>query len=150
MTTANDVPAEKLILKLVEILKKNESITPPDWAEYVKTGVNREKPPVDTDWWYTRTAAVLRKIYMNSPIGVKHVSQMFGGAIDRGSKPNRAWSGSRAIIRHTMQQLETAGLIKVVEGKGRVLLPAGQKLVDNAAHEARKDLVNDIPELSKY
>ncbi len=150
MTTAYDVPSDKLIAKLVEILKKEEKVSPPDWAAFVKTGIHREKPPVEIDWWYTRTAAVLRKIYMNSPVGVKRVSQMFGGSVDRGSKPYKAWSGSRAIIRHTMKQLENAGLVKNVEGKGRVILPAGQKLVDNAAHEARKELIDSIPELAKY
>jgi len=150
MTTAYDIPADKLIAKLVEILKKDQNITPPPWSIFVKTGIHREKPPVQSDWLYTRTAAVLRKIYINSPAGVKRISQMFGGSVDRGSKPYTSWSGSRAIIRHTMKQLENAGLIKTVEGKGRVILPAGQRLVDNAAHEVRKELVDEIPELSKY
>ena len=150
MTTAYDVPSDKLIAKLVEILKENQSIIPPEWASFVKTGISREKSPVQTDWWYTRTAAVLRKIYMNSPVGVKHVSQMFGGAVDKGAKPYKAWSGSKAIIRHTMKQLENAGLIKTVEGKGRIIQPAGQKLVDNAAHEVHKEIVDEIPELAKY
>ena len=150
MTTVYDVPADKLIFKLVEILKNDQNITPPDWSKVVKTGIHREKPPVDSDWWYVRTAAVLRKVYMKSPIGVKQISQMFGGSVDRGSKPSKSWSGSRAIIRHTMHQLESAGFIKTVEGKGRQILPAGQKLVDNAAHEVRKEIINETPELAKY
>ena len=71
MTTAYDVPADKLISKLVEILKNEQKISPPPWSAFVKTGIHREKPPVKIDWWYTRTAAVLRKIYMKSPVGVK-------------------------------------------------------------------------------
>ena len=150
MTTVYDVPPDRLIAKLVDTLKADPNFTPPDWAKFVKTGIHREKPPVDNEWWYTRTAAVLRKIYMNSPVGVKHVSQMFGGSVDRGSKPNRAWSGSRAIIRHTMKQLEKAGYVKTVEGKGRVIQPAGQRLLDNVAHEVLKDLVDEIPQIAKY
>jgi small subunit ribosomal protein S19e len=150
MTTAYDIPADKLIAKLVDILKNDDNISPPEWASFVKTGIHREKPPVELDWWYTRTAAVLRKIYLNSPVGVKHVSQMFGGAVDKGAKPYKAWSGSKAIIRHTMKQLENAGLIKTVEGKGRIIQPAGQRLVDNAAHEVRKEIIDEIPELAKY
>ncbi len=150
MTTAYDVPAEKLIEKLVEKLKQDPSFTPPDWAQFVKTGIHREKPPVDKEWWYKRTAAVLRKIYMHSPVGVRHISQMFGGSVDKGSKPNTSWSGSRAIIRHTMHQLEKAGFIKNIEGKGRVIQPAGQKLLDNLAHEIHKELVDEIPSLTKY
>ena len=150
MTTVYDVPAEKLISKLVEILKKDEKFNPPEWSEFVKTGIHREKPPIDNDWWYIRTAAVLRKVYMNSPVGVRHVSQMFGGSVDRGSKRDRAWSGSRAIIRHTMQQLEKAGFIKTVEGKGRIIQAPGQKLLDNLAHEIHKEIVGEIPGLEKY
>jgi small subunit ribosomal protein S19e len=150
MTTAYDVPADKLIAKLVELLKNNENITPPPWGGYVKTGISREKSPVQPDWWYIRTAAVLRKVYINSPVGVKHISQMFGGAVDKGVKPYKAWSGSKAIIRHTMKQLEAAGLIKTIEGKGRIIQPAGQKLVDNAAHEVRKEIIDEYPELAKY
>jgi small subunit ribosomal protein S19e len=150
MTTAYDIPADKLIEKLAETLKNDPTFTPPDWAKFVKTGITREKPPVNHDWWYTRTAAVLRKIYINSPVGVKHVSQMFGGAIDRGSKPSHAWSGSRAIVRHTMKQLESAGFIKTVEGKGRLIEPAGQKLLDKIAREIHKDLVDENPKLAKY
>lgn len=150
MTTVYDVPADRLISKLAEQLAKDPKFTPPEWSDYVKTGIHREKPPVDPNWWYVRTAAVLRKIYMNSPVGVKIVSQMFGGSVDKGSKPYTAWSGSRAIIRHTMKQLESAGFIKIVEGKGRIIQPAGQSLVDNAAHEVRKDIIDEIPELAKY
>lgn len=150
MTTAYDVPANKLISKLAETLKNDPNFTPPDWSKFVKTGIHREKPPVENDWWYIRTAAVLRKIYMNSPVGVKHVSQMFGGAVDRGSKPYKSWGGSRAIIRYTMKQLETAGLVKTVEGKGRAIQPAGQKLLDNIAHEVHKEIIEEIPELAKY
>ncbi len=150
MTTAYDIPADKLIEKLVELLKKDPNFTPPDWSKFVKTGIHREKPPIETDWWYRRTSAVLRKIYMHSPIGVEHVSQMFGGAVDRGSKPYTSWSGSGAIIRHAMKQLENAGLIKTVEGKGRRIEPAGKKLVDNAAHEVKKEIIDELPELAKY
>jgi small subunit ribosomal protein S19e len=150
MTTVYDVPADKLIAKVVNLLKSEGKITPPEWSSFVKTGIHREKPPVDTDWWYTRTAAVLRKIYIKSPVGVKRVSQMFGGAVNRGMKPSRAWSGSKAIIRHTMKQLEDAGFIKTVEGKGRIIQPAGQKLLDNAAHEVRQEIVDELPEISKY
>lgn len=150
MTTAYDVPAENLITKLADKLKQDPKFKPPDWSQYVKTGIHREKPPVNDDWWYLRTAAVLRKIYIHSPVGVKHVSQMFGGSINKGSKPNQSWSGSRSIIRYTMKQLESAGFIKTVEGKGRVIQPVGQKLLDGIAHEIHKDLVDEIPSLAKY
>ena len=39
------------------------------------------------------------------------------------------------VIRTCLQQLEKAGLIQSVEKKGRIITPAGQKLVDKTAVE---------------
>ena len=50
MVTVYDVPAEKLILKVAEKLKQNSAIVPPEWAEFVKTGVHTEKAPSQEDW----------------------------------------------------------------------------------------------------
>jgi len=150
MTTVYDVPADKLIDKVAVKLKENNNITPPDWAEYVKTGVHKEKAPIQPDWWYTRVAAVLRKVYVNTPIGIKHLSAMFGGAVDRGSKRSHSQTGSRSIIRHSLQQLEAAGYIETVKGKGRAISPSGQKFMDNIAHEVLQDIIMDNPELGKY
>jgi small subunit ribosomal protein S19e len=150
MTTAFDVPADKLIDRLTAAMKRNDSISPPEWADMVKTGIHREKSPADPDWWYTRVAAVLRKVYMNGPIGTAQLAAMFGGPVDRGSKPYHAWSGSRAIIRLSLKQLETAGLIMREGHKGRRISPAGQRLLDNESHEIFKELVKTRPELEKY
>ena len=75
---------------------------------------------------------------------------MFGGSIDRGSKPNAARKGSRSIARKAFIQLEQAGLLKTSEGKGRELTPMGQKLLDASAHEILLDIVKDNPEMGKY
>ncbi len=150
MTTAFDVPADKLIDKLTTVLKSNDSISPPEWAAIVKTGIHREKSPTDPDWWYKRVAAILRKVYINGPIGTAQLSAMFGGPVDRGSKPYHAWSGSRSIVRHSLKQLETAGLVVKDGHKGRTVTPAGQRLLDNKSHEIFKELVKERPELEKY
>lgn len=150
MTTAYDVPADILIDKLAIALKANNSISPPEWAEIVKTGIHREKSPADPEWWYKRVAAVLRKVYLNGPIGSAQLSAMFGGPVDRGSKPYHAWSGSKSIIRLSLMQLEDAGLIIKDGNKGRKISPGGQRLLDNQSHEIFKDLVKERPELDKY
>jgi len=150
MTTAFDVPADKLIDRVAEELKKNKSISPPEWADIVKTGVHREKAPTEPDWWYTRVAAVLRKVYIKGPIGSSQLSALFGGPVDRGSKPYHSWSGSKAIIRHSLQQLDAAGLIKKDKNKGKRISPEGQRLLDNQSHEIFKEMVKERPELQKY
>ena len=150
MATAFDVPADKLIPRLAEELKKIETIVPPDWAGVVKTGRHREKSPVESDWWHTRSAAMLRKIYINGPIGTTRLAAKYGGKADRGSKPNKAVRGSRAISRATVQQLEKSQLIQKQKDGGRVVTAKGRKLVDNISTLILKDMAARNPELTKY
>jgi small subunit ribosomal protein S19e len=150
MATAFDVPAEKLIPKLAEELKKVETIAPPEWAAFVKTGRHREKSPVSNDWWHVRTAAVLRKIYVEGPVGTTHLASMFGGKADRGSKPNRAVRGSRSISRMTVQQLEKSQLVQKQKDGGRVVTAKARKMIDRMSTQILKEMAAQNPELTKY
>ena len=150
MTTAYDVPADRLISSLAEELKKKDTIEPPEWADLVKTGIHREKSPNDPDWWYIRVAAVLRKVYTNGPIGTEQLSAHFGGPVDRGSKPYHAWTGSRSIIRLSLQQLEASGLVAADKNKGRKVSAQGQSLLDNTSHAIFQEMVKENPNLAKY
>lgn len=135
MVTVYDVPPEKLILKTAAQLKQIDTIKVPDWAEFVKTGRHTEKAPAQPDWWFTRSASVLRKVYLKGPIGTSRLSAEYGGFADRGSKPNRAVKGSRAIARRCLIQLEQSGLIAKDKKNGRVITPKGQALLDKMAKE---------------
>ncbi|MDD4307953.1 MAG: 30S ribosomal protein S19e [Thermoplasmata archaeon] len=150
MTTAYDVPAEKLIASIAEELKKKEDIQPPEWSGFVKTGIHREKSPGEADWWYTRVAAILRKVYINGPIGTEKLAAHFGGSVDKGSKPSHAWTGSRSIVRLSLQQLEKAGLVATQKTRGRVVSPKGQKMLDNASYAIFKEQAKDNPKLAMY
>lgn len=149
MTTAYDVPAMELIAKVAGILRENDKIVPPEWAENVKTGVHKELPPIEKDWWYTRCAAVLRKIYADGPIGIERLRSVYGGKRDRGSMPYKRAKGSGSIARKAVQQLEAAGFLQKVKD-GRAVSPQGRSMLDNAAHEVKQDLLEQIPELAKY
>jgi small subunit ribosomal protein S19e len=133
MTTAFDIPPDALIKRLGEELKKKSEITPPVWAPFVKTGVHKELPPEDPDWWYVRAGAVLRRIYRDGPVGVERLRSVYGGSKNRGSKPNKFRKGSGAILRKILQQLETAGLVEKSK-TGRYISPAGRAFVDEIAH----------------
>ena len=150
MTTVYDVPATQLIAAAAKDLAKVDAIEAPEWAPYVKTGIHREKPPVDDGWWTTRVAAVLRKVYVEGPIGTERLRQHFGGYRDRGSMPNKAVKGSGSIARKALQQLETAGLVQNIQSQGRVVTPQGRSLLDNAAHAVRQDLQKTVEALAKY
>lgn len=149
MTTAYDVPATNLIEKVALKLKENENVNTPEWAAHVKTGVHKELPPIDNDWWYTRCAAVLRTIYTEGPIGIERLRSVYGGKKDRGSNPYKKAKGSGSIARKAVQQLEKAGLVRTLKS-GRVVSPEGQSLLDNTANEVKNELIEEIPGLAKY
>ena len=156
MTTYHDVPADLLIGELSARLAEMEAISPPEWSSIVKTGTHGERPPSQDNWWFIRSAAILRKVGKLGPIGANHMAQHFGGPKDRGVKPNRAVAGSRNISRTIMQQLFNAGLIESkmnVAGNvnhGKVLTPEGQSLLDSVAHDVRDQAIERHPGLSNY
>lgn len=137
MVTVRDVDSQELLESLKEEMKKIKDIQPPEWSRYVKTGVSRERPPEQEDWWFIRTAAILRKIYMYGPIGTERLTKMYGGKKNRGHKPERFYPGGGSIIRKILQQLESAELVKKKK-KGRMISPKGQKLLDNTAYSLVK------------
>ncbi|MGC9071583.1 MAG: 30S ribosomal protein S19e [Acidilobus sp.] len=150
MVTAREVPADRLIARLSVKLKNFEQVKPPEWALYAKTGVFNERPPSDPDWWYTRAASLMRKLYLaEEPLGVGSLRTIYGGRKRNGTAPARFARGSGSIIRRMLQQLEQAGLVKVT-GRGRVLSPKGRSLVDQAAKEIAGELAKESPELGKY
>jgi len=150
MTTIYDIPAKELIDVIAKKLQHEKTMVIPEGASYYRTGVNKENPPEDKNWWYTRCASILRKIYTSNGIGIEHLRAEYGGKRDRGSKPYRARSGSGSIVRRAVQQLEQTGYVTKIRGKGRVLTPKGRSFLDNTSHEVMKDIQTYRPELKKY
>ena len=131
-----DVDSQELIIKAAEELKKVPEIKPPSWAPYVKTGMHKERPPIENDWWYKRTASVLRTVYRLGPVGVTKLRDKYGGKKNRGVKKEHFYKGSGNILRKSLQQLEKAGFVKFVEKgihKGRVVTPKGRSFLDKIA-----------------
>ena len=131
MATIYDKDANELIAKASEELKK--VIKAPEWAPFVKTGVHKERPPVEKDWFYKRAAAILRSVYIKGPIGTNKLRIKYGGRKNRGYAPEKFYRGSGNIIRKALQQLEEAGLIKKAEKgvhKGRMITPKGKSFLD--------------------
>ncbi len=140
MTIIYDVEPDALVKETAELLKEIKEISPPEWAQFIKTGVHKERPPVQDDWWYMRVASILRKVKILGPIGTSKLRTKYGGKKNRGHKPERFYKGSGSVIRHALQQLEKAGLIKYAEKglhKGRIITPAGEKILAEAAKKVR-------------
>ena len=151
MLTPNDVPAAALIKKLAKHLKENvDAVTPPVWASMAKTGTHVEKQPQDPDWWYVRSASLLRKIYVYGPIGIEKLRAVYGGRKSHGVKPAHAGKAGGSILRKALQQLQTAGYIETVKPRGRKLTREGRKLLQELTEELSRELVKESPELEKY
>ncbi|ESP87333.1 30S ribosomal protein S19e [Candidatus Halobonum tyrrellensis] len=150
MVTLYDVPADALIEAVAERLE--ERVDEPAWVEFTKTGSSRELPPQQDDFWYVRTASLLRKVADNGPIGVERLATEYGGS-KRGStrykvSPPEHAAGSRKIIRVALQQLEEEEFVETAKGEGRRVTAEGRAFLDEVAGEVLSDL--DRPELERY
>jgi small subunit ribosomal protein S19e len=151
MTTAYDVPADVLIDKLSDYMKESmREVQPPEWADYVKTGSHAERVPQNPDWWYVRTASILRKLYMNGPVGVSKLRKDYGGRKRRGVRPAHFAKAGGNIIRTILQQLEQVGLAQKDGIKGRNVSGKGRSLLDAMATQIKRDLDRERPELRNY
>ncbi len=132
-----DKDVNQVIEKAAQELEKVEEINPPEWAKFVKTGVSKDRAPVQKNWWYLRSASILRKLYLSKgPIGVSKLRVKYGGKKNRGHKPDKFYNGSGNIIRKVLQQLEKAGLIEKKEiksHKGRVITGKGKKFLNQVS-----------------
>lgn len=147
-----DVPTNEFILKLAEELKKVDAIKPLEWAQFCKTGVHKERPPVQRDWWYVRAASILRAIRVKGPIGTQKLRIKYGGRKNRGYRPEHFYKGSGSIIRKVLQQLEKAGLVKQDKKgvhKGRIVASGGDKLLNKVAIAMMKEMNIVIPKRPK-
>ncbi len=145
MTTVYDVPPHDLLTRLTEDLKEVEELTPPSWSKYVKTGVCKERPPVQEDWWHIRAASLLRRLYLDGPVGVERLRRYYGGKKNRGHKPEQFRKASGAIIRTILNQLENAGFVEK-SPKGRRLTPKGTSHLDRLAYEVKLALGLEVLE----
>ncbi|TFF96539.1 30S ribosomal protein S19e [Candidatus Thorarchaeota archaeon] len=150
MPTVYDIPANIMIRRLAQDLKSREEFAPPDWIPFVKTGVHNERAPDNPDFWWVRCASILRKVYMNGPIGTEKLRIAYGGRARRGTKRNKFQKGGGAIVRTALQQLEVAGFIKKQGNKGRVMTDIGRSYMDKVSSALKQELSEAIPELEKY
>jgi len=152
MATLYDAPAEELIEAVAEDLAERDVVAEPEWAQFAKTGVNRELPPEQEDFWARRAASVLRKVAMDGPVGVERLSTEYGGTTGGSTRyrvaPDRKSDGSKKIIRTVLQQLEEEDLVEQQGGAGRIVSPDGRSLLDSTAGDVIEEL--DRPELERY
>lgn len=131
MPSIYDVKPGELITKAAEQLKKDVKM--PQWAFFVKTSEGKQNPPEDPDWYYKRSASILRKVYMRGPIGTNKLRVLYGTKKNRGHAKEQYRKGSGKIIRSILQQLEKTGYIKKEKKgshAGRMVTSKGRSFLD--------------------
>ena len=129
------VTPEKLIEIIAEKLKEYPEISPPKGSEFWKTAFFKELAPADSEnFWYIRSASLLRKVNKYGPIGVNKLRKFYGGKNRKGKGLHHSARGSGKIIRVALQQLENAKLIEVKDKKGRVLSSEGTSLLERTSY----------------
>ena len=139
MPTPMDVSSELLIDHLSKFLKENiGDVAPPGWALTAKTGSHTERPPSNPDWWYTRCASLLRKLYIHGPLGIARLRVEYGGRLRHGTHIEHSRIAGGSAIREPLQQLQKAGFVSVEGKKGRKLTAEGVSLLNRMATEILK------------
>ncbi len=149
MVSAHDVPSSKLIPALAEQMKGVAGVEEPDWAHFVKTGSHAERPPTNADWWFTRAASLMRKLYLHGPVGLSDLERAYGGtkALKYNPKHHRDAGGSS--IRKILKQLEQAELVAKTP-KGRVLTSKGRAMLDKTSKDLFAALSQQDKSLARY
>jgi small subunit ribosomal protein S19e len=150
MPTVYDVPQQLLISKVAEHLRHVSQVSPPIWSVFAKTGSHAEREPTEKDWWYTRCASLLRKIYLHGPIGLTQLRTDYGGRKSVGYALAHHRDAGGSAVRKAIQQLEAAGFVAKQGKRGRILTGKGVSLLDRQSNEILKALAKARPEVSRY
>lgn len=103
-----DITSYNKFIKQISLFLK-EKIDLNKYSNY-KSGVSKERIPLNADWIYYRAASMLIKCVEN-PRSVKYYRQHYSSLKNRGVKPNKTYLASGFIIRHVLQILEQEGYL---------------------------------------
>jgi small subunit ribosomal protein S19e len=137
MTSIRDTNPKMLIERTAKEL--GNKIAMPNWALYVKTGACNERPPEQKDWFYIRAASMLRRIYLDGPVGVSRLRTYYGARKRRGHKQAHTRKAGGKIIRTILHELEKINLIEKVDKpkKGRRITKEAQRFLNKLAKDIK-------------
>ena len=146
MVSVYELDAQEYNLKLAEALKKIPEFKEPEWLAFVKSSPSKERPIEDADFWYKRSASILRQIYKKKIVGVNRLRTKYGSKKNRGYAPEKFMKAGGKIIRTILQQSDQAGFteiakdIKGVREKkpGRQLTQKGKEFMESIKNANKK------------
>ncbi|BGP56318.1 hypothetical protein JCM8202_005283 [Rhodotorula sphaerocarpa] len=141
MVNVRDVSADAFINAYAQHLKRSGKLEVPVWVDVVKTGTGKELAPYDPDWFYIRTAAVARHIYLRKHVGVGALQKLHGGAVNRGNRPSHHRDGSGSVERKILQGLEKINVLEKDTARGgRRISIDGQRDLDRIATAVMEEI----------
>ena len=145
------MPTNEYNDKLAMLLKEMLEFKMPEWANFVKTGVSKQRVPDDSNWWYKRAASILRQLYIHGVVGVQKLRTRYGSKKNRGVRPSAFVKASGKIIRTILQQAEAAGLVEKLDKlqHGRRLTQKGRDFLDSITVESKKILPEKLTQTAK-
>ena len=149
MVTVHDVPSARLISALAEQMKAVPGVEEPDWAHYAKTGSHAERPPTNREWWFTRAASLMRKLYLHGPVGLGDLERAYGGSKALHYYPKHHRDAGGSSVRRILRQLEQADLVAKTP-KGRVLSSKGRGMIDKVSSDLFASLIDENKALARY
>ena len=149
MVSVHDVPSSELIAALAVHMKQVPGVEQPDWSRFVKTGSHAERPPTNSEWWFTRAASLMRKLYLHGPIGLGDLERAYGGSKALKYYPKHHRDAGGSSIRKILKQLEQAELVTKTP-KGRVLSSKGRGMIDKVSKEVFATVSGQNKALERY
>jgi len=149
MVSVHDVPSSKLITALALQMKEVPGVEQPEWSRFVKTGSHAERPPTSSEWWFTRAASLMRKLYLHGPVGLGDLERAYGGSKALKYYPKHHRDAGGSSIRKILKQLEQAELVAKTP-KGRVLSSKGRGMIDRVSKEVFAGLSAENKALARY
>jgi small subunit ribosomal protein S19e len=133
-----EINPQEYNLKLAEALKKIPEFKEPEWVKFVKSSSSKERPIDDENFWYKRSASILRQIYRKGIVGVNRLRTKYGSKKNRGARPEKFVKAGGKIIRTILQQSDKAGFtepLKSIKGTkekrpGRKLTAKGKEFLE--------------------
>jgi small subunit ribosomal protein S19e len=130
-------------------MKEVPGVEQPEWSKFVKTGSHAERPPTDSEWWFTRAASLMRKLYLHGPVGLGDLERAYGGSKALKYYPKHHRDAGGSSIRKILKQLEQADLVTKTP-KGRILSSKGRGMIDRASKDVFASLSEGNKALARY
>ena len=136
-----DVNQAKFTKALAAFLKRSGKVKQPEWADLVKLCSANELCPSDHDWFFVRSASILRRLYCRAPVGITAFTKVYGKIQRRGTAPSHHKRANGNIIRKCLQQMEALGLVDKHANGGRILTSQGRRDLDRIAYQVQQGAI---------